>query len=119
MTVSFSRSELTIRGKVVITPWPILEAFDDGDRVIVLLDPDAYVSDPTYKTRRRAGMAAVRNLQAYSHEGAVLWEANFPDEVDYYGQIWSRFPLVADSFSSFRCEIDSTNGNIISRQFFK
>ena len=64
-------------------------------------------------------MAAVRNLQAYSHEGAVLWEANFPDEVDYYGQIWSRFPLVVDSFSSFRCEIDSTNGNIISRQFFK
>lgn len=119
MTVSFSRSELTIRGKVVITPWPILEAFDDGDRVIVLLDPDAYISDPTYKTRRRAGMAAVRNLLAYSHQGAALWEADFPEGNDYYGPIWSRSPLVVHSFSSFRCEIDSTNGNIISRQFFK
>ena len=49
MTVPFSRSELTIRGNVFITAWPILEAFDDGDRVIVLMDPDAYISDPTYK----------------------------------------------------------------------
>lgn len=104
---------------MVITPWPILDAFDDGDRVIALLDPDAYLLDPTYKTRRRAGMAAVRNLLAYSHEGIVLWEANMPEEDDYYYRICSRSPLTVNSFSSFRCEIDTRNGNIISRQFFK
>ena len=119
MSISFEKSELRIGERVIVTPWPVMEAFDDGERVIVLLNPDAYLTDPAYKIQRRSGMPANRNLLAYSYDGDLLWEAHFPSDVDYYYRISSRQPLRVNSFSSFRCEIDPTTGKIIKKDFFK
>lgn len=101
------------------TGYPAMEAFGLEDRVIVLLDPDAYLKDPDYPKERRRGKDALRNLRAYSRSGELLWEAEFPEEADYYYKIVSRLPLVALSFSSYRCRIDPATGRIIEAEFLK
>jgi hypothetical protein len=119
MSVSFNGLELRFGDCMVTTPWPVMDAFDDGHRIIALLNPDAYLTDPVYKAKRRSGMLPNRNLLAYSYEGRLLWEAEFPSDVDYYYRISSRQPLLVNSFSSFRCEIDSATGKITRKEFFK
>lgn len=119
MSVSFNDLELRIGDCVIVMPWPVMDAFDDGHRIIVLLNPDAYLTDPSYKTQRRSGMPPNKNLLAYSYDGHLLWEAELPSDADYYYRISSRQPLRANSFSSFRCEIDPSNGKIIRKDFFK
>ena len=101
------------------TGYPAREAFGLEDRVIVLLDPDGYLKDPDYPKERRRGKDALRNLRAYSTSGELLWEAEFPEPVDYYYKIVSRSPLVALSFSSYRCRIDPATGKIIEAEFLK
>ena len=119
MKISFSKSELRIEDRVIVTPWPVMDAFDDGQRVIALLNPDAYLTDPAYKIQRRAGMPPNKNLLAYSYDGNLMWEADFPENVDYYYCISSQHPLRVNSFSSFSCEIDPATGNIIKKDFYK
>jgi hypothetical protein len=119
MNIVFNNQELQIGDRVIVTPWPVMEAFDDGHRVIALLNPDAYLINPTYKIQRRSGMPPNKNLLAYSYEGNLLWEADFPSDVDYYYHISSQQPLRVCSFSSFRCEIDPITGKIIRKDFFK
>jgi len=101
------------------TGYPAREAFDLEDRVIVLLDPDAYLRDPDYPKERRRGDNPLRNLRAYSTSGELLWEAEFPEQADYYYKIVSRSPLVVLSFSSYLCRIDPGTGRIIEAQFMK
>lgn len=117
--VLFRGTRLTIDGRVVDVGMEILDAFALGDRVIVLGDPDSYLGKPDYREQRRAGLPAVRNLAAFAADGRRLWEAEFPEDVDYYYRIESREPLVAQSFSSFRCRIDPATGRIIDREFLK
>jgi len=119
MKVSFSGLELRIGEETIITPWPVLEALDDGQRVIVLLDPDSYLADPAYRAKRRAGAPPNRNLLGFSYDGQLLWEAEFPSDVDYYYRVSSVHPLRANSFSSFSCEIDPATGRILRKDFYK
>lgn len=119
MTLSFEGSEIRVDGRAFTTPWSVLDAYDDGTQIIVLLNPDDYLTDPTYRERTRAGAPAIKNLVAYTYEGRVIWEADFPDESDYYYRIHSRKPLRANCFSSHRCEIDALSGKIVETIFFK
>jgi hypothetical protein len=92
MTISFKGNTLTIDGQLVQLAWPILDAIEEGNRLFVLLDPDSYLLDPSYKKMRRQGTPAIRN---------------------------SSKPLVVNSFSSYRCEINSENGTILKKEFLK
>jgi hypothetical protein len=42
-----------------------------------------------------------------------------PEEADYYYRIVGVDPIEADSFSGFRCRIDSKTGGIVCSQFMK
>lgn len=103
----------------VISDCAVREEFELDGRMIVLLDPDDYLRDPDYSKERRRGENALRNLRAYSPSGELLWEAEFPEPVDYYYKIVSRAPLVALSFSSYRCRIDPESGRIEEAEFLK
>lgn len=119
MSVTFQGKQVVVDGKCIEMQWPVLDAFELGERVIVLLDPDAYLLDPGYKAQRRQGRKANRNLKAFSKSGEKVWEAEFPEEADYYYAVSSRSPLCVNSFSSFRCEIDPDTGRIRSKTFLK
>lgn len=119
MTTTFQGREVMIDGARFEMPWPVLDAFDLEEQVIVLFDPDAYLLDPSYREQRRQGREAHRNLCAFSKNGEKVWEAEFPEEADYYYAVSSRIPLRVNSFSSFRCEIDPRTGRIVAKEFFK
>jgi hypothetical protein len=90
-----------------------------GDLIVVLLDPDVYLAEPSYQDARRAGGPALRNLQAFSLAGEKIWEAEMPEAADYYYEITSDAPIAALSFSGYRCELDAANGRITDREFLK
>lgn len=119
MSISFRGNTLVIDGHSFQLPWPVLDAIEQTDRVFVLFDPDSYLLDPDYKVRRRQGAPAIKNLIALTKAGTMLWEADLPEASDYYYRLSSTAPLVANSFSSYKCEIDSNNGMIIKKDFLK
>ena len=119
MNISFQNRRLVVDDKSIEMAWPILDAFALGKRIVVLFDPDAYLLNPDYKARRRQGAEAIRNLCAFSQTGEKLWEAEFPENADYYYKIDSRTPLRANTFSSFQCEINPDTGKIESKTFLK
>jgi hypothetical protein len=94
--------------------WPIRDAVEIDDKIIVLLDPNAYLKDPSFEKG-----SDFRNLIAFSKEGKKLWEAEYPQLEDYYYEIESKYPLRVYSFSSYDCIIDEKTGQIISMEFFK
>lgn len=110
---------LHIEGKVIELDYAVRDRFELDGRIIVLLDPDDYLGDPGYPKERRRGDDALRNLRAYSASGELLWEAEFPEPADYYYKIVSRDPLVALSFSSYRCRLDPATGRIVEAEFVK
>jgi hypothetical protein len=99
--------------------YPVKDAFWAEGRAIVLLDPDAFLTDSAYKKARRRGDGAIRNLLALARNGTLLWQAALPESVDYYYKLENRNPLIALSFSSYRCEIDPFDGHIAMKQFLK
>lgn len=117
--ISHSGRAVTVDGVTWVTEYPVKEAFALAEAVCVLLEPDAYLSDSGYSKERRRGEGALRNLRAYSPNGVLLWEAEFPDEADYYYRIVSREPLEVLSFSSYRCRIDPESGRIVEARFMK
>lgn len=119
MSVSFQGNNLMVDGQPIQMPWPVLDAREEGDKVFVLFDPDSYLLDPNYKRLRRQGAPAIRNLIALTKAGAKLWEAEFPEASDYYYRLNSTDPLVANSFSSYRCEINADDGAIKNKEFLK
>jgi len=119
MTISFKSNTLSIDGQIIQLAWPILNAIEESSRVFVLLDPDSYLLDPNYKKMRRQGAPAIRNLVALMKNGAKIWEAELPEPSDYYYWISSSNPLVVNSFSSYRCEINTDNGMIVKKDFLK
>ncbi len=118
-TVTHTADIVMIGGKPFCMDYPVKNAFWTEGRVIVLLDPDAFLTDPAYGKDRRRGDDAIRNLCALTRDGTLLWQAELPETVDYYYQVESRSPLTVLSFSSYRCEIDPTDGHIASKQFLK
>jgi hypothetical protein len=117
--VSVQGAAVVVNGVRIELGSRVLNAVSADDLLLVLLDPDSYLQDPEYRKQRRAGAPAVHNLRAFSFTGTALWEAEMPEDADYYHRIVSTDPIEADSFSSFRCRIDSRNGRILSKQFLK
>lgn len=118
-SVSWQADTLVIDGRPFSLVYPIREAFALDNEIIVLLDPNAYLNDPSYSKERRRGKNALRNLLALTTDGEMLWEAEFPEQVDYYYEVSCRSPLTALTFSSFRCEIDPKTGRIVRMEFLK
>jgi hypothetical protein len=119
VTVTFQSTTLMIDGRALQMQWPVLDAREQGGKVFVLLDPNAYLVDPIYKAMHRQGAQALRNLLAFDKAGTKLWEADFPEISDYYYRIGSVSPLIVNSFSSFRCHIDPNDGSIQRKEFLK
>jgi hypothetical protein len=100
-------------------PYPVLQVRQVGSLTLVIMDPDAYLKDPSYVAERRAGRPAIRNLWALDDKGTKQWEAELPEQNDYYYAFASSEPIVADSFSGYSCEISPADGSIISRVYYK
>lgn len=81
-------------------------------RIVVLLDPDAYIGieERCYK-----------NLFGFDLCGNEIWRADFPQNYkgDYYWKIEKRWPLKVNSFSSYECTIDVDTGKVIKKKFYK
>ena len=117
--VSFDGKTLLLDDLKLSLEHVIRDAFAAGGKIIVLLDPDSYLTDPAYGQEQRRGKQPVHNLIALSKLGNRLWEAEFPEDADYYYRIVSTEPLIALSFSSYRCELDLQTGRIVAREFLK
>lgn len=110
---------VVVNGNTIDVGSRVLDARASASMVLVLIDPDSYLKDPEYRRKRRAGLSAVRNLRAFSLSGTKLWDAEMPEEADYYHKIVNTDPIEVDSFSSFRCRINALNGTIASKRFMK
>jgi len=97
----------------------VRDAFWAHGRVIVLLDPDAYLDNPAFGGARRKPRKPAQNLRAYTPAGELLWQAEQPEFADHYLRIESREPLVALSFSAYRCDIDPASGRILKKSRLK
>lgn len=117
--VRFHGKTLIVGSVTLSLEHTVRDAFQAGDKIIVLFDADSYLTGPSYRQEQRRGKDSVRNLIALSENGRLVWEAEFPEGADYYYRIVCREPLVALSFSSYRCEIDVQTGRIAARQFLK
>lgn len=108
-----------IDGKPTRMEFMVRDAFWAGGRAIVLLDPDAYLDDLAYGKARRRSRDPVQNLRAYAPSGKLLWQAEQPEVDDHYYRIESHEPLIALSFSAYRCDLDLKTGRILSRKSLK
>lgn len=108
-----------IDGKSVRMEFMVRDSFWMESRAVVLLDPDAFLDSPVYGSQRRRSRKPVQNLRAYSPAGELLWQAQQPELEDHYYRIESRDPLVALSFSAYRCVIDPATGRIASKTRLK
>jgi hypothetical protein len=118
-TVTYDGDIIRIDGKPKRMTYMVRDAFWAYDRAIVLLDPQAFLDVPSYHAQRRKPRKPARNLCAFSAAGELLWQAEQPEFADHYYLIESRDPLVALSFSAFRCMLDPANGKILRKQNIK
>ena len=117
--VSHDGDIVKIDGKSVRMEYMVRDAFWADGRAVVLLDPGAFLDDIAYGKARRRPRDPVQNLRAYSPSGEMLWQAELPQEHDHYYLIESREPLIALSFSAFRCDLDLSNGRILNKEKLK
>jgi hypothetical protein len=115
--VSHDGDTVKIDGKPLRMEYMVRDAFWANGRAIVLLDPGTFLDEPG--GARKAPRDPVKNLRAYSPSGEMLWEAEQPEADDHYYRIESREPLVALSFSAFRCDLDLSNGRILKKTSLK
>ncbi len=118
-TVSHDGDIVRIDGKPLRMEFMVRDSFWAGDRAVVLLDPRAFLDEPVWGGARKQARGPVRNLRAYAPSGELLWEAEQPEVDDHYYMIETRAPLVALSFSAFRCDLDPTSGRILARTKLK
>ena len=88
----------------------VAEQLPDGD-ILVLYEttPD---DGPAWKT--------LNNLVRVDGSGSVRWTAQLPESHgDVYVRLVSTDPIVAQSFSGYRCTIDAGTGEILRREFVK
>lgn len=117
--VNIKSNEVTVNGMVFKMPYSIQDAFVTKGILVVLLDPDSYLADENYKTEYRQSRIALHNLQGFDLNGNRIWQAEFPNDIDYYYKVSSHEPLEVYSFSSFVCQIDPASGRILSKTFLK
>ena len=106
-----------IDGKPVRMEYMVRDAFWADGRAIVLLDPGAFLDAPG--GARKRSRDPVHNLRAYSPSGELQWQAEQPELDDHYYLIQSRKPLVALSFSAYRCDLDLASGRILKKKKLK
>ena len=111
--------EELIRNVHTAIPYPAREVRIAFGLVLVLIDPDHYLTDPAYKKQRESASFALRNLWAFSEQGRKVWEAEMPEPNDYYYEILQSPALAAASFSGYTCELDPADGRILQRTFHK
>lgn len=116
--VSHDGDIVKIDGKPLRMEYMVRDAFWAGGHAVVLLDPHAFLDDPAYGGRK-APRDVIKNLRAYSPAGELMWEAQQPEFQDHYYIIESHDPLVALSFSAYRCDIDLASGRIRSKESLK
>jgi len=117
--VSYDGDVVKIDGKPVRMEYMVRDAFWADGRAVVLLDPNAFLDDIAYSKARRRPRDPIQNLRAYAPSGQMLWQAEQPQLDDHYYRIESRQPLVALSFSAFRCDLDLSNGRILKKEKLK
>ena len=117
--VTYDGDIIRIDGKPTRMNYMVRDAFWAHDKAIVLLDPNAYLDVPTYHAQRKKPRRPAHNLHAYSPSGELLWQAEQPELSDHYYLIESHDPLVALSFSAFRCNLDPKTGKILKKQNIK
>ena len=108
--VRFSGRSIELANGIVELDYPILDAFQLADKIIVLFEPDAKESPGQFK-----------NLIAITPSGERVWEAELPTTMSfdtYYG-FSSKNPIVAYSISSFSSTIDDMTGRIVNKIFYK
>src|SRR5262245_17612707 len=115
--VSHEGDILKIDGKAVRMEFMVRDAFWSDGKAVVLLDPGAFLDEPS-GTRKRS-RDPVKNLRAYAATGQLVWEAEQPETNDHYYKIESHEPLVALSFSAFRCDLDLDSGKILRKHKLK
>ena len=118
-SVSHDGDIVRIDDRPVRMDFMVRDAFWAEDRAVVLLDPKAFLDDPVWGGARKKARGPVRNLRAYAPSGELLWEAEQPKTDDHYYLIESRAPLVALSFSAYRCDLDLASGRILARTKLK
>jgi hypothetical protein len=116
--VSHDGDIVKIDGKALRMEYMVRDAFWADGKAIVLLDPHAFLDHPAYGGRK-APRDPVKNLRAYAPSGELRWEAQQPEVQDHYYMIESRNPLVALSFSAYRCDLDVATGRILSKTRLK
>jgi hypothetical protein len=118
-TIAHDGDIIRIDGKPTRMEYMVRDAFWAHGRAIVLLDPHAFLDNPAFGAARRKSRKPVQNLRAYSPAGEMLWQAEQPELADHYYRIESREPLVALSFSAYRCDIDPRSGRILGKTLLK
>ena len=116
--VSHDGDIVKIDGKPLRMEYMVRDAFWAGGHAVVLLDPDAFLDHPAYGGRK-APRHPIRNLRAYLPSGELKWEAQQPEANDHYYRIESHEPLVALSFSAYRCDLDLKSGEILEKTKLK
>ncbi|MGH7884803.1 MAG: hypothetical protein ACRENO_03800 [Thermodesulfobacteriota bacterium] len=110
--LNYKKNILYINNKDVVCPQKIIKVFELKDLIIVFLDPDA-------ETNKKM---KYKNLMAYNINGELVWKAELPESNminDAYWKVYSSYPLRANSFSSYECEIDINTGKILKATFYK
>jgi hypothetical protein len=111
MSIRYVERDLFIDGTRHELPYPIDNAIEYEDSVVILFDPDS----------ADEGNGRFHNLVAFDRSGQVLWRAELPttDPGDRYYKIPSSDPLTAYSVRSYDCVIDRRTGRILDRTFTK
>ena len=108
--VPFSEKSIMLANGVLELEYPILDAFQLADKIIVLFQPDA-----------KKNLGQFKNLVAVGPNGDRIWEAELPTTMssDAYYRFSSKDPIIVDSLSSFSSTIDDSTGHILSKNFYK
>ena len=112
ITFSHLGNTLNINGKLIILEFPIREAFEISDRVIVLLDPDSNLKRQDQ----------FKNVIGFDAGGNQVWIADLPtlESTDVYYKAIVGNPLRLFSFCSFgECLVDPKTGRILSKPYYK
>jgi hypothetical protein len=106
-------------GGSVALPFHALAVRETPGLVLVLLDPDDYLNDESYRSTHKSGDPSLKNLMAFDRRGGQVWVAEMPEATDYYYSIEHGLPIRALSYSGYRCLIDENTGRIIERELLK
>lgn len=102
--INFTGNMITINNKAYRLEYPIRDAVELNDEVVVLFHPNA--SHQRY--------SQFPNLIALSPEGERKWTAELPTAAtgERYYRFHSRNPIVVYSVYAWECEIDHETGRI-------